>query len=176
MNKSFLSLVFIVTVFSAPAQDSADSIQISLKRNSINLNLFGGVAIVSANYERLFPVKDWLLISGQLGVGNALEIPNLLNPSQGPKPENYTAIPHHVTGIFGRKRNGFEAGLGGTTILGPPVPNEFVYLLLGYRHKPVGPDYINFRIYASLPFFFNFNGQNEAVWYIPLGITLGRYF
>ncbi len=73
--------------------------------NNIALNFFGDGSIVSINYERLFPVKEDLLLIGKIGIGYNSEFRLCLWGSCNSPTTNYLTLPLHLSGNLGKEKH-----------------------------------------------------------------------
>lgn len=135
--------------------------------NNISLHLLGDGSIVAVYYERLFQLGPGSFLSGSAGMGMAPQI-NLFDSE--PAPPILTII-NHITVTFGRKRGGFEAGVGGTWVNDPYEPHYFIYPILGFRLQPFNKNQLNFRAFVSYPF----DGLSDLP-YSPVGVSFGLVF
>lgn len=153
------------------AQNQEDNI-ITRPLNNISLNLLGDASLISINYERQILVSPTFIISNKLGFGYNEEFNLCIFGGCGP-PERYLTIPHHITGNIGKGRHFFEFGLGGTIVNGNTTQPYLVYPIVGYRHLPLEPKKISFRIFAQIPF----SGRiTDDILFIPAGLNLGISF
>ena len=83
---------------------------------------------------------------------------------------------------FGKRMHLFEAGLGSTIHLriNDPFYEFCIYPILGYRLQPVKSRKVMFKIYTSIPYNLNYqtyiNLKDSEVFFIPLGISIGKSF
>jgi hypothetical protein len=172
MKRIILAIVFAMSGIILFAQNKTDTTD-RRPKNNINLNILGDASIISINYERLFFITPCFFLTGKLGIGYNEEFKlNIFGPSSPPK--QYFAIPHHITGNFGKGRNFLEFGLGGTIIDGNTKQNYLLYPIFGYRLQPLKSNRVNFRIFGSIPFTGLKN--TEDILFIPFGLSLGISF
>ncbi len=135
----------LLTLFFSGAVVAQPMVIVHIPRpmQNINLNYLGDASVLSLNYERIFPIKKYL------------------------------TLPHHVTGIFGKKKHFLEFGLGGTAMLGKENQYYVFYPILGYRIQPIRPKKVNFRVYGSWPLN---TLSNEDLLFVPFGLSLGYCF
>ncbi|WP_418262714.1 hypothetical protein [Flavobacterium faecale] len=172
MKKIVLTLVIAMFAIIGFPQNHIDS---TPKRplNSIFINLLGDASIISANYEKLFFVNSSFILSGKLGLGYNEEYELCIFGSCSSSTEQYLTIPHHITGNWGKGRNFFEFGLGGTIINGNTSQNYLLYPIVGYRLQPLKSNKVNFRIFGQIPF----SGiETVDILFIPFGVSAGVNF
>ena len=136
--------------------------------NSIYFNLLGEGSLISANYDRLFPISPNFHISGNIGMGYNQEI-IILGESI---PDRFLTIPHHLTGNIGKKQHLFEFGIGGTQLLGQDYSKYAIYPIIGYRLQPMKSK--KFFLRASLHFPLQ---KIEDEWsFSIIGLSFGKSF
>jgi hypothetical protein len=162
----YLTLIFWLLFTSALAK-AGNSDSLVRPPNNISLHLLGDGSLGAIYYERLFQLGPGSFLSGSAGIGL---MPQLNIFDSEPSPPDITLI-NHLTIIFGRKKGGFEAGLGGTWVNDPAEPHYFVYPILGFRIQPFNANQLNFRAFVSYPF----DGFSDLP-YLPLGVSFGLVF
>jgi hypothetical protein len=165
---TLLTLLFSGAVVAQPMV----IVHIPRPMQNINLNYLGDASVLSLNYERIFTIKKYLSIAGQAGVGYDEEFKLCIWGNCTP-PKKYLTLPHHVTGIFGKKKHFLEFGIGGTAMLGKENKYYVFYPILGYRIQPIRPKKVNFRVYGSWPLN---TLSNEDLLFVPFGLSLGYCF
>lgn len=166
-----MCLLLIISGITLFAQNTTDS-TLTRSLNSVSINLLGDASLISANYERLFPIRDNVILTGKLGLGYNEEFKLCLFGSCSPA-KKYTTVPHHFTTILGNRRSYFEFGVGGTIVLGDTEENYFFYPMIGYRISSRNPKGVTFRIYVQYPI----SGvETEDIIFFPIGLSLGVKF
>ncbi len=150
------------------AQSNNDSILVRPK-NNISINLLGDASLVSVNYERLFVINPSFFITAKLGIGYNEEFCLFGCDDR----EKYLTIPQHITGNFGKGKNFFEFGLGGSIISGHTVQDYTLYPMVGYRLQPLKSDKLNFRVYLQYPVT---GSAMDEILFIPIGFSFGYCF
>lgn len=174
MNKLLLIFLILISGHKSSAQSIQDSTLI-LGNNNINVNLLGDASFISLKYERQFFLSTSSFISSSFGVGYNAEFQFCLN---GPcnntnSPKRFLTVPHSLTINFGRLRNFFEIGVGGTILFGDTSEKYFLYPIIAWRIQPNKSGKGNFRLFASVPF----SGiETEDILWIPVGISFGKIF
>ena len=136
--------------------------------NSIYLNLLGEGSLISANFDRLFPISPNFHISGNIGLGYNQEI-NILG---GSNPYRFLTIPHHLTGNIGKKRHLFEFGVGGTQLLGKDYSQYAIYPIIGYRLQPLKTNKFFMRASLHVPL-----QEIQDEWsFSVIGVSFGKSF
>ncbi len=137
--------------------------------NSIYLNLLGEGSLISANYDRLFPISPNFHISGNIGLGYNQEI---LIFTTGESPDRFLTIPHHLTGNIGKRQHLFEFGIGGTQLLGQDYSQYAIYPIIGYRLQPMKSKKFFLRASLHVPL-----QEIEDEWsFSIIGLSFGRSF
>ena len=136
--------------------------------NSLFISVLGDASLISLNYDRLFPIRPGLMLSGKLGIGYNQEIRLcLFTPCSPPR---YLMIPHHLNAVIGKGRFLFEAGLGGTLLRRNPAQPYVLYFQAGLRVMTFRPKTVCSRIFLQLPV----SGYDtEGFFFLPLGAGLG---
>ena len=139
--------------------------------NNINFNFFGDASILSFNYERLYSIKEFMFLTAKIGVGFNMAFCVIYCSNV----ETFTTIPHHITINFGRGKNIFEMGMGGTMITEANQP-YFLYPIIGYRFQPIREGRLSFRFFITIINPITFNDNAEFYLLSPVGISFGRTF
>ena len=148
-------------------------------RNCIAFNILGDGSIMSIDLENFFGIGPRLFWSGKIGIGYAQATTHALSlfgPNPDTPPEYLVTIPHQITANLGKKDIYFEAGLGGTLLLGSNS-RYFLYPVVGFRMAAWKTVYI--RIFGNIPLFKKDFGEIFSKGYIffcPVGISLGICF
>lgn len=165
-------LCFILTFGHQLLAQTENKTDLLLKRNNINFNMFGDASLISVNYERLFDLSPSIFLSGSIGAGYNAAF-SLCFLGCGSKPKRFLTLPHHFTVNFGKDRDFFELGIGGTIMVGNTSEHYFLYPMLGFRVQPNKSGKGTIRLYGSVPF----TGiDTEDIFWVPIGISIGRYF
>lgn len=162
----YASLIFVL-LFTALIAEAGNPDSPKRPPNNISLHLLGDGSMAAVYYERLFQLGPGSFLAGSAGVGLMPQL-DLFNTD--PAPPDLTVI-NHLTITFGKKKGGFEVGLGGTWVNDPYDPHYFIYPILGFRLQPFTANKLNFRVFASYPF----DGFSDLP-FIPLGVSLGIVF
>ena len=136
--------------------------------NSIYINFLGVASIVSANYERILVSRDNFMLAAKMGVGINEEFCILWCNDDLIQ---FTTYPVSLTANWGRGRNFFELGLGGTFINQPE--KNMIYPVVGYRLYPLTSKRVQFRFYFNI---WPVNGSPEYILFIPIGFSSGLSF
>jgi hypothetical protein len=84
--------------------------------------------------------------------------------------KKFITLPHSFTINLGKNRHFFEAGLGGTVIIGDTDQNYLFYPTAGYRFQPFSVKKFTFRIFGSIPFT---GTDTDDILYYPVGLSFG---
>ncbi|MBP8917283.1 MAG: hypothetical protein KBG70_11125 [Chitinophagales bacterium] len=160
-------LFFLLSKLLQSQETNIDTIP-SRPMNSFNINL-GDASGISLNYERLFKMGQNFLLAGKIGLGYNEEFK--FGCTSNSCQSKYLTVPASITMNFGKKRNFFEVGMGGTKLYGDLEKDYWLYPLLGYRFQPLIGGKFNFRIYYCVPLggylvkdiFFNPSGLSTGV-------------
>ena len=170
MKKLTIFLICLLPAAILFAQSKKDSTLVR-PANSISINLLGDFSLLSINYERVFVITPSFFIAGKLGVGFNEEFCLFGCDDR----EKYLTIPQHITGNFGKGKNFFEFGLGGSIISGHTVQDYTLYPMVGYRLQPLKSDKLNFRVYLQYPVT-GYPAVAEDILFIPIGLSFGYCF
>jgi hypothetical protein len=111
------------------------------------------------------------MASAKIGIGYNEEFQICFFGSCSPV-EKFITLPHHFTGLFGRRRSLFEIGLGGTIISGSDF-RYLVYPIVGYRASPLKKNKLSFRLFSHLP---RRAREDEDILFVPFGFSFGVSF
>lgn len=163
-----LSVVCLILSFPSEGKDPG-----TRPLNTIALNLYGDASVLSIRYERLFPVSNWIFITGNTGIG--FDEPTLgYTMGYNTPPDQYmVTFPHQVTCNIGGGRHFFEFGLGGSFLFQESDTQYFLYPVAGYRMQPLRSDRLNIRLFGVVPF----SGTGDEKMIInPVGVSIGFCF
>lgn len=167
MKPIVLMYVLLITT-ALCAQDPTELVD-SRPKNGLYLNFLGDGSALSVNYERLFFLRQDFIISGKLGLGFNEEFQMCLGGCNS-VPEQFTTIPHHVTGNYGKGKHFFEFGFGATYASSIATRYYLVYPMIGYRLLPLMTNKLSFRIFGQIPF----SGlESTSFIFSPIGLSLG---
>jgi hypothetical protein len=176
--RTLIILGLITTNFNLLAQHNRYSYDYNSRpQNVVFINLFGDVSQYSINYERIFYINDFFLLSGRLGLGHNKESEGWIMPSQTKNLEEFITIPHHITGNLGKGRHFFEFGFGATFIgnySGNISPKYLVYPIVGYRLHPINSQKMNFRFSISYPL--KIPNEIQDIFIFPASLSFGFSF
>jgi len=145
--------------------------------NTISIGLLGEGTLFSLNYERLFPIKKHLFLSGKIGVGRTVDFCGLIHCEENYKAKASISIPHHITVNFGKKKVFLEAGYGGTMLTWNYKPKYIAFGIIGMRIHPFERNKFSFRVFATPPLTKSDDGFHYGdVLFIPLGLSFGVSF
>lgn len=143
---------------------------------NLTLGIGGDGGVISIHHEKLNIISYNLILATELGLGATQDV-SITNPNH-----YYLSIPFNISACFGKRMHLFEAGLGSTIHLriNDPFYEFCIYPILGYRLQPVKSRKVMFKIYASIPYNLNYqtyiNLKDSEVFFIPLGISIGKSF
>ncbi len=143
----------------------------SRAKNSFLVNLFGDATTVSANYERIFMLNPYMMLSSKVGIGYRIETDIIVVI---PVSDHYLTLPFHLTAAVGYKKHFFEIGPGMTFDLAASKDSyygkqKFVYTIAGYRFQPFDSGRTQIRIYALFE-------KKPGLRMFPMGISFGQLF
>ena len=119
-----LGLLLIVN-FNVFAQNPKEESNKFLKRNSLQIELFGSGGAYSISYERVIFNRDKNKISVQIGTSVYPESIDILP----------LFVPFSLNKIFSFEANHFEFGIGQVLVYDEPHYNFLGTLKIGYRHQ-----------------------------------------
>ncbi len=143
---------------------------------NLTLGLGGDGGVISVHHEKLNIISYNLIFATEIGLGATQDV-SIVDPNH-----YYLSIPFNISACFGKRMHLFEAGLGATIHLriNDPFYEFCIYPIIGYRIQPVKPRKVMFKIYTSIPYNLNYrsyiNLKNSDVFFIPIGISIGKSF
>jgi hypothetical protein len=170
MKKTIIILFLVLFPAGLSAQENNPILQ-EKPKNCVTISLLGNGSNVSLNYERLFPINNYLFISGRLGAGYGRQL--TLNSDSIVMPL-YLTIPAHVTINLGKGRHFSEIGMGSTLTIGNVNPHYLYYVIFGYKFYPLKPYNISIKIFGNL--LLNNKDDFRSIYFVPFGISLGYTF
>ncbi len=168
----FLSIILLTLTKVVFSQGIGGDSSFTRPLNSINI-ASGDASLISLTYERLFNIKSNFFLAGKLGVGYSEQFQLCLFGPCSKAAKNYLTIPLNVTANFGKKKNFFEIGIGGTMLNGNTNQHFWMYPIVGFRGQPLKSERFNFRIFSCLPL----SGfDSEDILFLPFGLSTGFVF
>lgn len=143
---------------------------------NLTIGLGGDGGVVSVHHEKLNIISYNLIMATEIGLGATQDF-SISDPNH-----YYLSIPFNISACFGKRMHLFEAGLGATIHLrlNDPYYEFCIYPIIGYRIQPVKPRKVMFKIYTSIPYNLNYltyiNLKNSDIYFIPIGISIGKSF
>jgi len=143
---------------------------------NLTIGLGGDGGVVSVHYEKLNIISYNLIMATEIGLGATQDF-SISDPNH-----YYLSIPFNISACFGKRMHLFEAGLGATINLrlNDPYYDFCIYPIIGYRIQPVKSRKVMFKIYTSIPYNLNYltyiNLKNSDIYFIPIGISIGKSF
>lgn len=174
-----ITIIFIIilsTIYSSLFAQTKSEL-FSRPLNTISIDLLGEGTLYSLNYERLFPIKRNMFLSGKIGVGRTVDFCGLIHCEENYKAKVSISIPHHITVNFGKKKVFLEAGYGGTIFTWNYKPKYMAFGIIGMRIHPFERNKFSFRLFATPPLTKSDDGMHYGdILFIPLGLSLGVSF
>ena len=174
MKRMLIAIIILELSSSVYSQEIKFFNQRPVRNISIGLGGDGGV--ISLNHEKLYLISFKLMLANEIGVGCTQDF-SILNPNN-----YYLSLPFNVSVCLGKRQHLLELGLGSTVYL---TLNDSFYEysispIVGYRIQPLKPKKVSFKIFAAIPYNLDFekyiNLKNSEIFFIPLGISMGKSF
>jgi hypothetical protein len=135
-------------------------------------NLLGEGSLLSLNLEKSFFIQEWFFVSGRAGAGFTTQLGECLSGPCETNPGDFLLVPHHLTLCVGKGKHYFEAGFGGTLILGNTSQHYIPFPTAGFRIHPLQKNRVYLRIMASYPLV----EELADISWLPYGLSIGMSF
>ncbi|MFO7573964.1 MAG: hypothetical protein R6W67_02250 [Bacteroidales bacterium] len=136
------------------------------------VNFLGEGSLLSLNLEKSFLNTTLFFLNGRAGAGFSTQLGECLSDPCETNPSDFLILPHHLTFCIGKGKHYFEAGIGGTVILGNTTQHYIPFPTAGYRMHPVQKSRVYLRIMASYPLV----KELADISWLPYGVSIGMSF